>query len=74
MSELRLPTASGAVDNHVAGGGLVWPAAAGRATSRTAYAAAHVVADPSSETVPGGPAAPAREATQAFLTGAGVDR
>lgn len=47
-------------------GGAGWPAPADPFTSRVAYAAAHVVPDPTAENVPGAPAALDWEATLAF--------
>lgn len=48
------------------GTGAAWSAPGARFRSRVAYAAAHVVADPSAENVPGAPAAIDWEATLAF--------
>lgn len=47
-------------------GGSGWPVPAEPFTSRVAYAAAHVVADPAAENVPGAPAVLDWEATLAF--------
>ncbi|TDC81611.1 dihydrodipicolinate synthase family protein [Micromonospora sp. KC606] len=47
-------------------GGRGFPRPAGPSTSRVAYAAAHVVADPAAENVPGAPAAVDWERTLAF--------
>ncbi|SCG45683.1 dihydrodipicolinate synthase family protein [Micromonospora halophytica] len=47
-------------------GGRGFPRPAGPSTSRVAYAAAHVVADPGAENVPGAPAAVDWERTLAF--------
>nr|WP_232234711.1 DUF993 family protein [Actinoplanes sp. N902-109] len=50
----------------MSGAGAGWVSPGGGFTSRIAYAAAHVVADPAAENVPGSPAAPDWAATLAF--------
>lgn len=72
MTTLWLPTGSGALEAYrplgvgQVGAAPAWPAPAGAPTTRTAYAAAHVVADLTGETVPGGTARPDWESTLAF--------
>lgn len=63
---LRLPDADGAVRPYTPTGAPVRPTAAAPARSRTAYAAAHVVADPLAPNGPGRPAHLDWEATLAF--------
>ncbi|TDV52249.1 uncharacterized protein DUF993 [Actinophytocola oryzae] len=62
MSHIVLPGG----ERHELRGGAVVGAGATPATSRIAYAAAHVVADPLAENVPGAPAALDWDATLAF--------
>jgi hypothetical protein len=62
MSSIVLPGG----ERHELRGGAVLGAGAAPATSRIAYAAAHVVADPLAENVPGAPAVLDWEATLAF--------
>ncbi|WP_436837584.1 dihydrodipicolinate synthase family protein [Micromonospora rifamycinica] len=62
MTAVRLPDGS----THRLRGGAGHARPAGPATSRVAYAAAHVVADPRAENVPGAPAAVDWEGTLAF--------
>ncbi|WP_203836047.1 DUF993 family protein [Winogradskya humida] len=50
----------------LSGAGAQWATPGEQFTTRIAYAAAHVVADPHAENVPGAPAAPDWEATLAF--------
>jgi hypothetical protein len=67
VSVLRLPTSSGDLERYQPlATAPSWPAPAGPPRTRTAYAAAHVVAHPSGETVPGGTARLDWEATLAF--------
>jgi hypothetical protein len=67
LGPVRLPEAGGAVRAYVP---RAEPAAlgarAGALTSRTVFAAAHVVADPGADTTPGGPAAVDWDGTLAF--------
>ncbi|MFI6230266.1 dihydrodipicolinate synthase family protein [Micromonospora echinospora] len=60
--EVRLPGG----ETYRLGGGAGFARPAGPPTSRIAYAAAHVVADPTAENVPGAPAALDWETTLAF--------
>ena len=66
MRTLRLPCADGSFVEHRPGPPGVWPRPTGPITGRVAYAAAHVVADPRGDNVPGAPAAVDWEATLAF--------
>src|SRR5690606_32228456 len=63
---LRLPDASGALETYTLLGSPVTPTRTGPARSRTAYAAAHVVADPLGGNGPGRPARLDWDATLAF--------
>ncbi|GAA3991291.1 dihydrodipicolinate synthase family protein [Thermobifida alba] len=63
---LRLPNASGALETYTLLGSPVTPTRTGPARSRTAYAAAHVVADPLGGNGPGRPARLDWDATLAF--------
>ena len=63
---LRLPAASGALETYTLLGSPVTPTRTGPARSRTAYAAAHVVADPLGGNGPGQPARLDWDATLAF--------
>ena len=63
---LRLPAASGALETYTLLGSPVTPTRTGPARSRTAYAAAHVVADPLGGNGPGRPARLDWDATLAF--------
>jgi hypothetical protein len=62
MSALTLPDGR----RHTLGAPGSWARPAATATSRVAFAAAHVVADPRADGVPGGPAAIDWDATLAF--------
>jgi hypothetical protein len=55
-ARLRLPTADGSLCEHVLGEPGRWARPTGPITSRIAYAAAHVVADPLAGSAPGAPA------------------
>jgi hypothetical protein len=66
MTGLLLPTAEGDLREHVLGEPVDWPRPAAPITSRTAYAAAHVVADPLADNTPGAPAVLDWDATLAF--------
>jgi Protein of unknown function (DUF993) len=66
VTGLRLPTPDGALREHVLGEPGDWPRPTGPITSRTAYAAAHVVADPLADNTPGAPAVLDWDATLAF--------
>ncbi|MFY1702418.1 dihydrodipicolinate synthase family protein [Micromonospora sp. WMMA1923] len=61
-AEVRLPDGS----RHRLRGGTAFARPAGPATSRVAYAAAHVVADPTAENTPGAPAVVDWDRTLAF--------
>ena len=61
-----LPRADGTVAEHRLGGPGAWTRPSGPITSRTAYAAAHVVADPFGDNAPGAPVAVDWESTMAF--------
>src|SRR5438309_10670624 len=63
---LRLPTADGGLTGYHVQGDFRYPDSGTPATSRIAYAAVHVVADPLSDTTPVSPAAVDWEATLAF--------
>jgi len=62
---LRLPDADGTLRRYALSEPRAWPRPAQRPTSRVAYAAAHVVADPRGDTAPGAPAALDWDATLA---------
>jgi uncharacterized protein DUF993 len=66
VTRLRLPAADGTLREHVLGEPGRWSRPAGPITSRTAYAAAHVVADPLADNTPGAPAVLDWDATLAF--------
>jgi len=53
---LRLPQRDGSMARYEMRGPRTWPVPSGRATSRVAFAAAHVVADPLADNTPGSPA------------------
>lgn len=63
---VRLPRPDGTLLSHRLRRPVTWPKAAAPARSRTAFAAAHVVADPFGDTTPGAPAAVNWDATLAF--------
>ncbi|TDQ45494.1 dihydrodipicolinate synthase family protein [Actinorugispora endophytica] len=63
---LRLPGAEGVLEPYTAGRAPIVPTVKGAPRSRTAYAAAHVVADPLAANAPGKPARLDWEATLAF--------
>jgi hypothetical protein len=63
---LRLPTAEGGLTTYHVEGDFRYPDGGTPATSRIAYAAVHVVADPLSDTTPVSPAAIDWETTLAF--------
>ncbi len=54
---IALPTAAGTLENYAPHPPVAWPRAGAAPRSRVAYAAAHVVADPFGDNVPGAPAA-----------------
>ncbi|WP_017569038.1 dihydrodipicolinate synthase family protein [Nocardiopsis halotolerans] len=66
MNTLLLPTADGGIAPHTLSGTPVDTSPLAPARSRTAYAAAHVVADPLAPNAPGAPARLDWEATLAF--------
>lgn len=66
MSAVDLPVAAGGWERYTLTGPRDWPATGTPATSRVAFAAAHVVADPRGENVPGAPAVVDWDATLAF--------
>lgn len=66
MTAVRLPRAGGTWTDHALGGHPAWPRLQTPIISRIAFAAAHVVADPFGENVPGAPAAVDWEATLSF--------
>jgi len=66
MTVLHLPSTSGTVEPYELGGPRTWQAPSGAPLCRTAYAAAHVVADPLADNTPGRPAALDWDATLAF--------
>lgn len=66
MNALNLPTGDGTVAPYTLSGAAADTSPLPRATTRTAYAAAHVVADPLAPNAPGAPAALDWEATLAF--------
>jgi hypothetical protein len=66
VTRLRLPTADGGLREHVLGEPVDWPRPSAPITSRTAYAAVHVVADPLADNTPGAPAVLDWDATLAF--------
>ncbi len=57
LGAVSLPTADGALERRTLQEPGDWPLPAGPLTSRVAYAAVHVVADPLGDNVPGAPAA-----------------
>ena len=63
---LRLPRADGTLADHQLGEPGTWTTPDGPLTSRTAYAAAHVVADPLGDNTPGAPVDVDWDATLAF--------
>jgi hypothetical protein len=63
---LRLPTADGGLTGYQVQGDFGYPDGGSPATSRIAYAAVHVVADPLADTTPVSPAAIDWETTLAF--------
>ncbi|MEV6376231.1 dihydrodipicolinate synthase family protein [Micromonospora musae] len=66
MSTVRLPRPDGAVEQRRLAEPAGWSRPAGPITSRIAFAAAHVVADPLGDNTPGAPAVVDWEATLAF--------
>ena len=66
MSMLRLPQRDGSLAGYQIRGSRSWPVPAGPATTRVAFAAAHVVADPLADNTPGSPATLDWDATLAF--------
>ncbi|WP_249522151.1 dihydrodipicolinate synthase family protein [Modestobacter marinus] len=66
MTAIRLPQADGTVAEHGIGAPGAFTRPDGPLTSRTAYAAAHVVADPLGDNTPGAPVDVDWEATLAF--------
>jgi hypothetical protein len=66
VTRLRLPGADGSLHEHVLGAPGRWTRPTTPITSRTAYAAAHVVADPLADNAPGAPAVLDWDATLAF--------
>ncbi|MFE3456033.1 dihydrodipicolinate synthase family protein [Nocardiopsis aegyptia] len=66
MNTLRLPTDDGRIEAYTLRGTPVAATPLPPARTRTAYAAAHVVADPARPNAPGAPAAVDWEATLAF--------
>jgi hypothetical protein len=68
MSDLSitLPRPDGTLERHRLGEPGTWPSAPARPLCRTAYAAAHVVADPLADNAPGRPAVLDWDATLAF--------
>ncbi|RKS08708.1 dihydrodipicolinate synthase/N-acetylneuraminate lyase [Nocardiopsis sp. Huas11] len=66
MNTLRLPTDDGRIEAYTLRGTPVEASPLPPARTRTAYAAAHVVADPARPNAPGAPAAVDWEATLAF--------
>ena len=66
MTAIRLPRADGTVAEHQLGEPGAFTRPDGPLTSRTAYAAAHVVADPFGDNTPGAPVDVDWEATLAF--------
>ncbi|MCO1653711.1 dihydrodipicolinate synthase family protein [Pseudonocardia humida] len=66
MSRLLLPGADGSLREHVLGAPGDWTRPTRPIASRTAYAAAHVVADPLADNAPGAPAVLDWDATLAF--------
>ncbi|BCJ39166.1 hypothetical protein Athai_66690 [Actinocatenispora thailandica] len=66
MTALLLPTADGQLTSYRLRAPVSWPSARPPATSRIAYAAAHVVADPLADNTPGKPAAVDWDATLAY--------
>lgn len=66
MTRVDLPLADGTWETLELSEPRQWPVAAGGFTSRVAFGAAHVVADPYGDNVPGAPAAVDWESTLAF--------
>jgi hypothetical protein len=66
MTSVLLPRPDGTLVRHRLGEPRRWPRAAAPPTSRRAFAAAHVVADPLADNTPGAPAALDWAATLAF--------
>jgi len=66
VSMLRLPQRDGSLAGYQIRGSRSWPVPAGPATTRVAFAAAHVVADPLADNTPGSPATLDWDATLAF--------
>ncbi|MCZ2822816.1 MULTISPECIES: dihydrodipicolinate synthase family protein [unclassified Modestobacter] len=66
MTAIRLPRADGTIAEHQLGEPGAFTRPRGPLTSRTAYAAAHVVADPFGDNTPGAPVDVDWEATLAF--------
>ncbi len=66
MTSIVLPEPDGTLRRYVCSAAPALPARAAPATSRVAYAAAHVVADPLGETTPAGPPSLDWDATLAF--------
>lgn len=66
MTAIRLPLADGTREDHVLGEPTSWARPDRPIESRTAYAAAHVVADPLADNTPGAAAAVDWDATLAF--------
>ncbi|MET7750649.1 dihydrodipicolinate synthase family protein [Micromonospora sp. NPDC005367] len=65
-ASVRLPRSDGTVEERRLAEPARWPRPSGPITSRVAFAAAHVVADPLGDNTPGAPAALDWEATLAF--------
>ncbi|GLZ13334.1 hypothetical protein Acsp04_35690 [Actinomadura sp. NBRC 104425] len=66
MRELKLPTADGGLERYTPGEPRAWRTPSGPPTSRIAYAAGHVVADPRADNGPGVPATVDWDATLRF--------
>ena len=66
MTRLLLPAADGALREHVLGAPGRWTRPTAPITARTAYAAAHVVADPLADNTPGAPAVLDWDSTLSF--------
>lgn len=66
LPSVRLPRADGSVAEHRMAAPTSWAKPTAPLRSRTAYAAAHVVADPLGDNTPGGPVQVDWEATLAF--------
>lgn len=66
MTSIELPLPEGGWEKRTLSEPRVWPAVVGPSTSRIAFGAAHVVADPLGNNVPGAPADVDWESTLAF--------